>query len=435
MDAFGISLFDNPQDPPRQPARGVRPADLRLHTSAETLALSGALTNHQPERWNVSPSRGGHVYRHPYGGGEVVVEHEPGETPEEVWTGLIMRQGLDSLFTIAYCLTVLIPQVPIPAGASLRARVDLYDVATSCGMLTSRRKEDALSAVVRVWSHLQAGERYVVYHTKTYREKRKTVTDHMASSVWKMNDGKLLGHPGLPANLPLFDEEGNPVRLPPRSVELLLSTEWAERLAKPEMRQFVTGVRALAAIPGGKTAGAIARAVGLRVLTIGRMYAHRGFTTADMMAAIQGEELRHLPAASRRRWITEYGGPDPDLVDPRSRRKYQGAYRAALGILTERERGIVAKAGDAAVGQDLTEGCWWDAWLDEEVRLVPGAAYMDQFRRIAGDVGVVASDRIATIFLQSRGRPRKTVPQVRKGGPGILLTTADTTDATADANA
>ena len=333
--------------------------------------------------------------------GFATAEPGAGETIADL-SYLLSCQDWDSVLIVSYILTRLIPSVADAEGGRV-ARFELADVAKACGLMARQGKSEKLRGAERVYQAIQAPARIVVKIERTeFLEGGKV--KHLRplnASLWTVNDAEDFLPEELPDQGRLWME-----KKPPASVVVRLSSAWLDFLTKRGLAYHIGGIAALAGIPSGKPSAALAKAIGLRVAEFARMHAKEA--TVDLLEAMNKREGDALPTLTRAEWIQSFGPSCEDIAPDVRRRKVQewcGALRELVS------RGILADVGEAAQAAhgppERPHHGWWDDWLNERVRLVPGDVFLKYLQPIAECRGYHISDRIAVMMLRGEGRPHR----------------------------
>lgn len=412
---------------------------LILHSPQEARAFGlAAIDGGKGENWemNTQARQMYHANRATRGHKTRIVAETEEDLPQIA--ELVKGQGLDTILVMMYVLNVLSPDLD-PNG-NTQAWIDTAVAAQACGLLVREGAEAKEDARMKVTRALLFGQLARVTGKRTYRDPtaRKALTEasYVDSNVWGLTDVEWVYRPG---QAPAGESEAsglpdsgsglysgiipiNPV-CAPRKVYVSLSARWKELLLDPDWREYVHGLRGLAALPSGQPSGQIARAVGFGFMTEARIAAEKA--GKDVSLAINGQEPCHMMARPRRFWLETFG-INPEAHRPARLVKY---WAEALELLAaEEERGgaeLIARRGEVVAARQLAAD--WEhkqgrieSWLETPVRFTPGgtfAAYLAMSQNPGLHIGPV----IIRKLINERGRPRRPRPAPEKATPAPFL--------------
>jgi hypothetical protein len=421
---------------------------LLLHTTQEARALGlAAIDGGRGQNWETSIRE-----RQMYHSNNVVRGHKTriiAETEADLpqIAELVKGQGLDTILVMMYVLNVLSPDLD-PNG-NTQAWIDTAVAAQACGLFTREGSEAKEEARLKVTRALLFGHLSRVTGNRTYRDPtaRKALSErsYVDSTIWGLTDAEWTYRPGQApqgeasgSGLPDAGSSGvpgaagagsgvipyNPVTAP-RKVYVSLSARWKELLLDPDWREYVHGLKSLAAIGSGQPSGQIARAVGFGFMTHARI--EKEAAGKDVSLAINGEAPRHLKMHPRKWWLETFG-IDPSKFRPARLVKY---WADALETLAAEEghggAELIARRGEVVAARQLANE--WErsqgsieTWLETPVRFTPGghfAAYL----AMAENPGLHIGPVIIRKLINERGRPGKPAPTYSRTVGKILMGT------------
>ncbi len=332
-----------------------------IHTSQEISTLAQSACNGKRGlNWRNDTRRRTRIYEVKNGSHRT----ELGLTTEEEEDGLTMAaletltkaQDADFVFALLYICRVLAPPAPLPQNLASIAWFDLEDIAEGIGWNPSKRtrtERDELRA--RIYSYIVFGDRVKVIGQRTneYTERAtgEVIETRLESAIWRITDVE------RPLQAAMFGEV-------PRRVRLVISKEWESLLTSAKLAQYLPHGELLGSIAPKQVAGDWARLIGLVLAGLWRRNPRE----------VQADTIR----PTRRELLMCYTPKTQtvdELLNSKNPQRAVEYWHDALGKLLE--LGFIARQGEVTRTVDdmlkpFERKGWQQAWLDEQVIIVPG---------------------------------------------------------------
>jgi len=258
----------------------------------------------------------------------------------------------DGILTMYYALRLLTPTEPIAANVAPAVWIDLDDVISKIGW-SPRSATERQEMRGQIYNYLKIIDRGKVRGVrsglKIDPDTRKTMDTRIDAAIWRLGATESDAQPSL-----LYDV--------PRSVELLLSREWIPFLTDPRLVQFLPMGELLGSIPANQPRGAWARVIGVEIANFWRRNPRE---TKDRTMFPTRRELltRYIPKKA----------PLDEILKSDNPAHARDYWKEALKLLVI--EGFLANEGEAKKpnATEMPRYRWADAWLDERVKLYPGA--------------------------------------------------------------
>jgi hypothetical protein len=365
----------DPENEPPEPPEPDAPkpiettAEFSFHTSQEMNALSCAQSHGKTFAGYMMNEQAGAIV-HQCAGAAHLIRMELTEDERaaglalDYLEGLARAQDADAVLATAYILGVLAPPPHLPARVAL-GWIDFNDVLKKIGW-TPRNAKDRREMHAKIWNFVKFGERAQLIGKRTgakYKLDGEEIDTTIHGAAWRVMKTETLDPP---------TQRAAPET--PVCVQIVVSPELTALISNRTTAQYFQCGEVLGAIPGGQSAGAWARVIGLALLSFWRRKPHEH--NAGTLKPTRRELLNHYAAK-----ISPYN----EILESNDPSRAIDYWCGALQILAD-ER-FIERTGEAAMrAKEMRAGLprqdWQSLWLDQTVTIEIGAKTKPAFEKL-----------------------------------------------------